>query len=182
MISFFIHGAAALQSPPLNHQVMPKNTRTPRQPAMSDERMLVDAVENRKEYVKVRNSKIGFSDLCGWARHKISKVIVSEGGDEFSVGCKCVAAARLNGYFSIMFLWWFLWRWYYFIRRYTDSELAEAVALVKKKVAPQSYFTNTILLIGIRETMMHMNRQEVAVSLQELSGDKAGKSARSDNG
>ena len=89
-----------------------------------------------------------------------------------------MAAARLNGYFAIKLLWWMLWRWYYLVRRYTDSELVEAVALIKKKVAPGSYLLVTTLLIGMRETMMQMNRAEVSVSLQEHSGGKAGKSAK----
>ncbi len=149
---------------------------------MSEERALFGAVENATEYVNVRNKRIGLSDLCGWARHRITKVLLKEGGDEFAVGCKCLAAARLNGYFAIKLLWWFLWRWYYFVRRYTDSELTDAIILIKKKVASGSYFFNTTLLIGIRETMMQMNREEVAAFHQERSGDKDGKSARSDRG
>lgn len=146
---------------------------------MEQERALFGAVENETEYVAIRSKQIGLRDLCGWARHKITKILLKEGGDEFAVGCKCLAAARLNGYFSIKLKWWFLWRWYYFIRKYTDSELVEAIALIKKKVASGSYLLNTTLLIGMRETMMQMSRAEVAASLLEHSGDKAGKSAKS---
>lgn len=149
---------------------------------MSEERALFGAVENETEYINVRNRRMGLRDLCGWARHKISKILLREGGDEFAVGCKCLAAARLNGYFSIKFLWWILWRWYYFVRRYTDSELTDAICLIKKKVASGSYFFNTTLLIGMRETMMSMSREEVAASLRERPTDKAGKSAKNDRG
>lgn len=149
---------------------------------MTEERALFGAVENETEYIAVRNKRIALRDLCGWARHKISKVLLKEGGDEFAVGCKCLAAARLNGYFSIKLLWWILWRWYYFVRRYTDSELTDAIILIKKKVASGSYFFNTTLLIGMRETMMQMNREEVAASLLGHSGDSRGKSAKSDHG
>lgn len=145
---------------------------------MADERELFGVAENETEYVTVRNKRMAFRDLQGWARHKITKIILKE-GDEYAVTCKCVAAARLNSYFAIKFLWWFLWRWYYYVRNYTDSELVEAVALIKKKVAPGSYLLVTTLLIGMRETMMQMNRAEVSATLQEHSGDKAGKSAKS---
>ena len=161
---------------------MAKKTIPPVQPTLEEERALFGAVENETEYALVRNKRIGFRDLCGWGRHKITKVLIQEGGDEFAVSCKCLAAARLNGYFSIKFLWWILWRWYYFVRKYTDSELIEAIALIKKKVAPGSYLLNTTLLIGMRETMMQMSREEVAASLHERSTDKAGKSAKSDPG
>lgn len=161
---------------------MARKIKAPTQPLMSEERALFGAVDNETEYVSVRDRRIGLRDLCGWARHKISKILLQEDGDEFSVGCKCLAAARLNGYFSIKLLWWILWRWYYFVRRYTDSELTDAICMIKKKVASGSYFFNTTLLIGMRETMMSMNREEVAASLRERSGDKAGKSARNDRG
>lgn len=149
---------------------------------MAEERALLGAVENETEYIDIRGRRFGLSDLCGWARHKISKILLSEDGDEFSVSCKCVAAARLNGYFSIKLFWWALWRWYYFVRRYTDSELTDAICMIKKKVASGSYFFNTTLLIGMRETMMSMNRAEVAASLRGHSTDKAGKSAKIDRG
>lgn len=161
---------------------MARKTKVPSAPTLDNERELLQIADNETDYVKVRNKRIGLRDLCGWGRHKISKILLQEGGDEFAVGCKCLAAARLNGYFSIKLFWWMVWRWYYFVRRYTDSELVEAVALIKKKVAPEAYLLNTTLLIGMRETMMQMNREEVAASLLELSTDKAGKSAKSDLG
>lgn len=158
---------------------MARKTKAPTQPTMADERELFGVAENETEYAVVRNKRMAFRDLCGWARHKITKITLGN-GDEYAVPCKCLAAARLNGYFSIKLLWWILWRWYYFVRRYTDSELVEAVALIKKKVAPGSYLLVTTLLIGMRETMMQMNRAEVSATLQERSGGKAGKSAKID--
>lgn len=110
--------------------------------------------------------------------------MIRKGGDELSVNCKCIAAAKLNGYFKIKFFWWILWRWYAYVRAYTDTELNEAIKLIKKKVdlASVVYCVNTTFLIGMRETIMNMNRQEARASLQELSGDRAGKSAKSDRG
>lgn len=166
----------------ITHRYMARKIKAPSQPLMSEERELLGAVDNETEYVEVRGRRIGLRDMCGWTRHKISKILLKEDTDEFAIGCKCLAAARLNGYFSIKLLWWILWRWYYFVRRYTDSELTDAVCMIKKKVASESYFFNTMLLIGMRETMMSMNREEVAASLRERFTDRAGKSAKSDSG
>lgn len=44
------------------------------------------------------------------------------------------------------------------------------------------YSINTTLLIGMRETIMKMNREEAVATHQELFGGKAGKSAKSDLG
>lgn len=155
---------------------------TPNAPTLSDERLLEQIVNPRKEYITIRYKKFGISDLTGHGRHKISQILLKEGGNEFAIGCKCLAAAKLNGYFAIKFLWWFVWRWYYYVRQYKDAELTQVLDLIKKKVAEEAYLANTILMIGMRETMMQMNRQEVSASLHALSTAKAGKSAKSDNG
>lgn len=159
-------------------------TKVPAQPTLEDERELEAVVDNDKEYATIRGRRIGFSNLNGWGLHKISKIMVREGGDELSIGCKCLAAARLNGYFKIKLFWWILWRWYAYIRAYTDIELTPAINLIKKKVgiALGVYSYNTTLLIGMKETIMKMNRQEAKAILQELSTDKAGKSAKNDRG
>ena len=105
-------------------------------------------------------------------------------GDVYKRQHKCLAAARLNGYFKIKLFWSILWRWYAYVRAYTDIELTQAVSLIKKKadVAMAVYSINTTLLIGMRETIMKMNREEAVATHQELFGGKAGKSAKSDLG
>lgn len=161
---------------------MARKIKAPTQPLMSEERELFGATENETDYIELRGRRIGLRDLGGFAKRKISKILLKEGGDEFAVGCKCIAAARLNSYFRIKWFWWILWRWYYYFRNYTDSELTDAICIIKKKVASGSYFFNTTLLIGMRETMMSMSREEVAASLRERSTVSSGKSAKNDHG
>lgn len=161
---------------------MARRIKAPTQPLMSEERELFGAAENETDYIELRGKRIGLRDLGGFAKRKISKILLKEGGDEFAVGCKCLAAAIHNSYFRIKWLWWILWRWYYYMRNYTDSELTDAICIIKKKVASGSYFFNTTLLIGMRETMMAMSREEVAASLRERSTASSGKSAKNDRG
>lgn len=163
---------------------MARKTKAPTQPSLDDERELEGIVDNDKEYAVVRGKRMGFRDLTPWGLHKVSHIMLKEGGDELAIGCKCLAAARLNGYFKIKFLWWILWRFYAYWRQYTDIEIAEALKLIKKKVDVASvvYCISTTLMIGMKETIMKMNRAEAKATLQELSGDKAGKSAKNDLG
>lgn len=163
---------------------MARKVKAPTQPTLDDERTLERVVDNDKEYITIRGRRFGFRDLNNWGLHKISRIMVKENENELSVGCKCIAAARLNGYFKIKFFWWFLWRFYFYIRQYRDIEIAEAVALIKKKAiaALAVYSLNTTLLIETRETVMKMNRAEAKATLQELSTDSRGKSAKKDRG
>ena len=163
---------------------MARNTKVPTQPTLEDERELEAVVDNKKEYAVIRGRRVGFRDLNRWGLHKISRIMVGEKEDELAINCKCLAAARLNGYFKIKFFWWILWRWYAYIRNYTDLELTEAINLIKKKaeIALVVYSYNTTSLIGMKETVMKMNRAEAKAILQELSTDKVGKSAKNDRG
>lgn len=161
---------------------MARRTKIPTQPTIDNERQLEGVVDNNTDYVEIRGKRFGFRPLGGWARHKISLIMLKKGGDEFAVSCKCLAAAKLHSYFRIKFLWWLVWRWYYYVRNYTETELMEAFVLIKKKVAAEDYWAVTMLQIGMRETMMQMNREEVSATLREHSGDNRGKSAKSDLG
>lgn len=163
---------------------MARKIKAPTQPTLDDERALEGIVDNDREYITIRGSRFGFRDLNGWGLHKISRIMIKENENELSVGCKCLAAARLNGYFKIKFLWWLLWRFYFYIRQYRDVEIAEAIALIKKKAiaALAVYSLNTTLLIETRETVMKMNRAEAKAILQELSTDSRGKSAKNAHG
>jgi hypothetical protein len=157
---------------------MAKPIEIPSQPTLDDERELLSVVDNEAEYVEVRGKRFKFRDLNNHARHQITRIMLSKRGSELAVGVKCLAAARLNGYFKIKLFYKFLWRWYYFVKQYKDSELTDAIALIKKKVAPEAYFVNTTLLIGIKDTVMMMNRAEVSAMLQEQATGKNGKSAK----
>jgi hypothetical protein len=74
----------------------------------------------------------------------------------------------LNNYWKILFFHPIYWR--YLWRKYSDDELLEIFLVAKKKVDSQTraYFTNTIYLIGMKDTIMTMTRKEAERTLQEL--------------
>lgn len=152
------------------------------QPTKEDEQLLEDIVDNASEFAMIRNRKFKFRDLNGHARHKWTKVVLSDNEAEETISCKCVAIARLNGYFKIKLLYWLVWRWYYYIRQYNEPELSEALALIKKKVPVVSWYINTTLLTAMKETMMQMTRAELGVIQAELTGGKNGNSAKTSLG
>lgn len=151
-------------------------------PTAKDENQLLDIWDNAPDIILIRERKFAFRWLNGHARLKITNILNRKSRRDDAATHKCVAAAVLNGYFRIKFLYWFLWRWYFYVRQYGEEELEEAVKTIKKKVPDNQYFRNIISLTAIRTTIMQMNSQEVRRSLQELSSDKAGKSAKSSLG
>lgn len=112
---------------------MARKTKAPTQPSMADERELERTVDNEKDYAEIRGRKMALPFLNQFGLHKISRIMTDKGGNELVVSHKCLAAARLNGYFKIKLFWSILWRWYAYVRAYTDIELTQAVSLIKKK-------------------------------------------------
>ena len=150
-------------------------------PTLQDERELLSAIDNESDKVLIRGKSFRFKLLTGFAQHKITQIMLSQ-SDDTKDSCKCVAAAWLNGFFSLRLLYWIVWRWFYYIRQYNEDELGNAISLIKKKVPLNQYTINTISLIGMRETMMTMNKNEVYLILREKSGGNDGNSAKNDNG
>ena len=100
------------------------------------------------------------------AMRRIGHIITTEKTED-KVTCKVAAAIILNGYWGIKFKWWFLWRWFYYIRQYGDEQLGAIIEEGKKKVPVQSYYVAIILATGMKDTMMTMTRAEVDHFLQE---------------
>lgn len=142
---------------------------------------LNDIVKNSVDEVTVRGRKYKVRWLHNGTIRKLTDIMLAE-GDESKVSCKCAAAIALNGCFRIKLLWWAVWRWFYYVREYYDAELFELIETAKKKVPAEQYYMNTILLIGMRDTMMNMTRKETKAILQGLSSERHTQSGKTDLG
>lgn len=144
------------------------------EPTDKDKRTLDSIVENSKDYVEVRGRKWGVRWVRNRARRKVTSIINNE-KDEDKVVFKCVAALRLNGFFKIFFFYWILWRWYYYVKQYSEDDLVPFIDLCKKKVPVEGYLIATMLLTGMRDDTMNMTREEVSRILQERTGGQRGR-------
>lgn len=135
------------------------------------ERRLNDIAKNSVSRVEVRGKKFNVRWLHNATIRKLTDIMLAE-GDESKVSCKCAAAIALNGWFKIKFVWWLVWRWFYYVREYYDEELYPLIEEGKKKLPAEQYYVNTILLIGMRDTMMNLTRKETKAILQGLSSER----------
>lgn len=107
---------------------------------------------------------------------------VRVGAEENKVACKCAALLRLNGYWSIKFLYWLVWRWFYYIKQYTNDELYPYLEECKKKVPVMSYLMCTTLLTAMMDTKKQMNRAEVnRIQAEQLSAQRAALAKSTEN-
>lgn len=150
-------------------------------PTEEDERELKRITQNAKDKIKVRNTTYRIGYMRSGTRDRITSVMLEEGNDA-KVSCMVAALIILNGIWKIKFFYPILWRWFYYIRQYRDSELLPLLSLGKKKADVENYYAATTLLIGLKDTMMMMRKEEVSSFLREHGTGQASTQQRNSNG
>lgn len=137
------------------------------QPNNATQAKLNDILEDGKETVEIRGKKFSIGWIKKGIIRKLSDTIITcKKEDELSA--RCASLVLLNSYWKVFFFHQIYWR--HLWRKYSDEELLGIFMVAKKKVdlQTQAYFTNTIYLIGMKDTMMTMTRKEAERTLQEL--------------
>lgn len=144
------------------------------EPTGDDEKLLSDIVEDSVDYVTVRGRRWAVRWVRNRARRKLTDILLKE-KEEDKVVCKCAAALRLNGYFKITFLYWWVWRWYYYVRQYGEGELLPFISMCKKKVPAEEYLIAIMLLTGMKDTVMNLTRAEAERIRAAHGGERRGR-------
>lgn len=142
-----------------------------------DEQELLKVTENKYDIIEVRGRKLKIRWLHPATTDWISSIIQKD-GSENKVFAQCAALIRLNGFWKCHLFYWFLWRWYYYVRQYTISELTPLFELAQKKTAQeeaQAYLNAMAFLIALSTTKKQMTKAEAEHILQELRMVKDGK-------
>lgn len=102
--------------------------------------------------------------------------------DDNRLACKAAAIYVLDGYWKLKFRYWYLWRWFYYIRQYDNTQLQEILDEGKKKVPLTQFLLTTISLTGARATLMNMRTEEAERTLQGLASAQLEETEKQDNG
>lgn len=146
-----------------------------------DEKLLKAVTSNSKDVVELRGHKVSVRWMhpatCDW----ITSLMLKDGNDN-KVIAQAAALIVLNGFWKSHLFFWFLWRWYYYIKQYTTAELTPIIETAQKKTAQEAaaaYLNATILLTALKDTKKQMTKEEAERTLRELRGGNDGKSPKS---
>lgn len=89
--------------------------------------------------------------------------------EDAKLACKASAIYLLDGRFKLKFKYWFLWRWFYYIKEYSAIDLLEILEVGKKKIPLTQFFLITMSLTEARGTLMMMTTKEAERILREQS-------------
>ena len=148
------------------------------------------SVEEQREYVSIRDNDATVVSILGtkkkykirWLKkgqiEKLSRLLIRKGDtdnddgekdspldairDDAKLTCKAAAIYILDGYWKLKFRYWYLWRWFYYIRQYDDIQLQEILMTGQKKTPVEPFLIATMLLTGAKATLMNMRTEEAA--------------------
>jgi hypothetical protein len=109
------------------------------QPSLDSERLLDEILGDSVELVSMRGRKKSYP--VRWMKpgtmRKLTHIMLAKDNDA-KVSCMSAALIILNDFWKIKFLYPILWRWFFYIKQYTDDELFPIIAAGKKKFLPKT--------------------------------------------
>ncbi len=102
--------------------------------------------------------------------------------EDSKIACKAAAIIILDGYWKLKFRYWFLWRWFYYIRQYDNVQLQPILDEGKKKIPLTQFLMTTMSLTEARATLMNMRTEEAEHILQELASAQQEETEKPDSG
>ena len=168
------------------------------------------SLDSQKNYVSLRDNDATIVSVYGtkkkykirWLKNgqidKLSRLLIRKGDtddkdkeqdspldaviNDSRLACKAAAIYILDGYWKLKFRYWFLWRWFYYIRQYDNAQLQPILEEGKKKVPLTQFLLTTMSLTGVRDTLMSMRTEEAERILQELASAQRQEMEKNDNG
>lgn len=170
------------------------------QPSLESQRTYVSARDNDATVVGIPGTRKKYK--IRWLRNiqveYLSRLLIRKGAtdnedgkrddaldaiiDDAKLACKAAAIYILDGYWKLKFRYWYLWRWFYYIRQYENSQLQGILDEGKKKVPLTQFLMTTMSLTGARATLMNMRTEEAEHILQELASERQVETVRQDSG
>ena len=150
----------------------------------------VEILRTNKKY-KIRWLKNGQLDkLTRLLLHKKSideqqttgNEVFDEIYEDTKLACKAAAIIVLDGYWKLKFRYWYLWRWFYFVRQYDNIQLQKILEVGKKKVPLNQFYATIMSLTEAKDTLMRMRAKEVEAILREQSMAQPSQTENKDSG
>jgi len=102
--------------------------------------------------------------------------------DDNKLASKAAAIYILDGYIKVKLFYGILWRWFYYVKQYTNAQLQPILDEGKKKVPLTQFYVTTMSLTEAKDTLMNMRTKEAERILRELSTAQQSQAVKSDNG
>ena len=169
------------------------------QPNDDIQRLYQDLIDNTPTEVTILNTNTKYK--VRWLKNgqleKLSRVLLHNEEDDgkttgndvldeiladAKLACKASAILLLDGYWKLKFNYWWMWRYFYYIKQYDNIQLQPLLDEGKKKIPQMQFFRSIMSLTGAKTTLMTMREKEAVSILQGLSTEQPSQTESSSNG
>lgn len=129
----------------------------------------VVTIPGTRKKVKVSGTKPGTMRWLTrlWIERDIASARIDEGTEVLRDMCKepvfsikeaCIMV--LNSYWKLRFFYPIMWRWWAYVRQFTEWQMTPIIMEGKKKLPLTAHYENMVFSLDMREDVMMMTRKE----------------------
>ena len=85
------------------------------------------------------------------------------------LACKAAAIYVTPGFLSLKLKYWFLWRWFYYVRQYDNSQLQPILSAGVGSTPYIDFLKTMSILSNQKTTQMRMRAKEAEAIIQEIA-------------
>ena len=141
------------------------------QPSVDIQKLLDSILHDEPTEFVFRGKKHRIGWLHKGTMSKCSHIVMKE-DNEWKRNVKVCVCILLNNVWKIRFMYWFYWRWLYYIKDIGADEVLAVLDASKKKIPSSVFSLTTILATEMTEVMMTMTKSEVKASQAEQRGEQ----------
>ena len=141
------------------------------QPSVDIQKLLDSILHDEPTEFVFRGKKHKIGWLHKGTMSKCSHIVMKE-DNEWKRNVKVCVCILLNNVWKIRFMYWFYWRWLYYIKDIGADEVLAVLDETKKKIPSSVFSLTTILATEMTEVMMTMTKSEVKASQAEQRGEQ----------
>ena len=141
------------------------------QPSVDIQKLLDSILHDEPTEFVFRGKKRKIGWLHKGTMSKCSHIVMKE-DNEWKRNVKVCVCILLNNVWKIRFMYWFYWRWLYYIKDVGADEVLAVLDASKKKIPSNAFSLTTILATEMTEVMMTITKSEVKASQAEQRGEQ----------
>ena len=134
-------------------------------------------IPGTKKVVKIRGMKAGTMEFLTrlWVERDLGAVRIENSSETLKAMCqapffsiKMACAMALNSYWKLKLVWPLKWRWWAYVKEYTEEQMSPIITVGKKKIPLEARLLNTVLLMDMRTDQMTMQKKQAEQYRAEL--------------
>lgn len=132
---------------------------------------VVEIPRTKKKYMVRTLTPNQLEDIAKLLFNKRGKTMTTEADiiQNTKIAAKAAALYLLPGYWKRKFTYWYLWRWFYYIKQYDNEQLQPIISAGYGSTPYVDFLQTMSILANQKDAQMRMTVQEAEKVMQEIA-------------